>query len=330
LSQEFKSYKAAAILNQAADPSAQWQAVFDWWTGGGRKLFTDAFRKETGLKIGPITNENAIVAAALPKGFRDLEKKMNGNAFYRAHAQWFLEEMDVIIGAVPRTSTEPGAEHSYANVLRFTRKVLLDSVMLFEDWGSAASVPGVFGIGKNPLDHVMHFYQGSRQTIYGHGTWRLSFADNHSDLATSIIRQLLEIRIRRAFGVMGKVDVKTDSVHPIPLSDILDAVEVYRDHIVFPIRFENIVRINGWANMYLHSGLRSYVWCPPRVLSYLRSFALGQPAPGWSHQSNAGVTAPRATFRQIRSEIEKRHAGEPNVKFKIVFIDEKDCDAILT
>ena len=51
----------------------------------------------------------------------------------------------------------------------------------------------------------MAFYQGARQTIYGHGSFSLSFIDNHADLATATIRQAIEIRICRAFGIMGKV-----------------------------------------------------------------------------------------------------------------------------
>ena len=42
-----------------------------------------------------------------------------------------------------------------------------------------------------------------------------------------------------------------------------------KSSVSFPVRFENIKRINGWANLYLHSGLKLYAWCPPRVLHIL-------------------------------------------------------------
>ena len=60
--------------------------------------------------------------------------------------------------------------------LRFARKVLMDSVLLFEHWANYhAKVPGVFGIGKVESEHIMHFFQGARQTVYGHGTFNLRF-----------------------------------------------------------------------------------------------------------------------------------------------------------
>jgi hypothetical protein len=87
---------------------------------------------------------------------------------------------------VPRQGNPPADVNSFSDVLRVVSKVLLDSVLLFEHWGTyRAGVPGVYGIGKNDIEHIMAFYQGARQTIYGHGSCGLSFADNHSDLATA-------------------------------------------------------------------------------------------------------------------------------------------------
>jgi hypothetical protein len=344
LSKEFDTYKTHAIRKRGATATAEWQHIFDWYTSTGRNEFIEAFRKETGLRIGGIAGQDAVVAAAIPKSFIDLDRKAQGDAFYRAHAQWFLEEMDDIIRRVPRTAIDPASEYSFADVLRFARRVLFDSVLLFEDWGrTRAHVPGVFGVGKNPASHVMEFFQGARQTIYGHGTWNLSFSDNHSDIATATIRQLLEIRLRRAFGVMWKNSVADGSIHPIALSDLLDAIDAHRDKVTLPIRFENIKRINSWSNMYLHTGYRMYAWCPPRILNYLRGFALGEPTPGWGHNMNAGVRLPKEVFDAIRTQVESIHSGKPKMRwwvpsdwikkpaprFKMCFLDQGECDAIL-
>ena len=155
----------------------------------------------------------------------------------------------------------------------------------------------------------MAFYQGACQTIYGHGSFNLSFIDNHADLATATIRQAIEIRLRRAFGIMGKVRKSDDSFHPINLSEVLDAIDAHKSGVNFPVRFENIKRINGLANLYLHGGLKLYAWCPPRVLQFLRVFLIGGPAPGWTQHSHAGVECDPTTFNAIRDLIRHRHEG---------------------
>ena len=74
----------------------------------------------------------------------------------------------------------------------------------------------------------MAFHQGSRQTIYGHGTFNLSFADNHSDVAIGTIRQLVEIRLRRATGIMWKTSAADNAIHPCGRTDKLTARPLLR------------------------------------------------------------------------------------------------------
>jgi hypothetical protein len=187
-------------------------------------------------------------------------------------------------------------------------------------------MPGVFGIGKNPVEHIMAFYQGARQTIYGHGSWGLSFADNHADLATATIRQGIEVRLRRAFGVFGKVRKSDDSIHPVPLSDLLDAIDVHKSTVTFPVRFENIKRINGWTNMYLHAALKLYAWCPPRALAFIREFLLGRQTHGSSHSSKAGVILDAVTFDKIRDAIRTKHESSD---FELQLPPADVCDVVI-
>jgi hypothetical protein len=305
VSREFENYKAAAMQGlhvRIVDPQTEWQHLYDWYEGEGRQQFMDAFTRETSLRFGQTLAPDDLVSAAIPKSYGDLERKARSNAFYRAHAVWVLEEMDHIVSSVPRDAANLIEAQSFADVLRFARIVLMDSVFLFEDWGTyRMGVPGVYGIGKNQAEHIMAFCQGARQTIYGHGSWGLSFVENHADLATATIRQAIEIRLRRAFGVMAKIRKIDDSIHPVPLTDLLEAIDAHKNNVSFPIRFENIMRINGWADMYLHGALKLYAWCPPRVLLFLREFLLGGRAPC--------VALDQATFDAIRSLIRRKHEG---------------------
>jgi hypothetical protein len=106
--------------------------------------------------------------------------------------------------------------------------------------------------------------------------------------------------------------IANGAVHSISLGGILDVIDAHREDVRFAVRLENIKRINSWANIYMHSGIRaaSYSWCPPRVLSYLRGFILGQLTPSWGHNINAGVRLPRDVFDDIRSQISNDHSGK--------------------
>jgi hypothetical protein len=145
---------------------------------------------------------------ALPKNMADYRKKFVDRAFYRANAEWFLLEMDHIVASVPRESSQPDATFAYGNVLRFVQHLLIDSVVIFAHWGTrCAEVPRDYGIGKNEMTHLVLLFHGSRQIIYGHGSFGLSFVENHSDIAVGTIRQV-ELRLRRAFGLLGKAPAR--------------------------------------------------------------------------------------------------------------------------
>lgn len=333
MSAEFDRYRADARKFFGADhstelPRSEFQRLFDWYAGGGREQFEAAFSRETGLSLWLSHNEDGIVEAAIPKSYRDAEKKFAGDAFYRAHATWFVKEMDRIIDAVPREACHPSMESAYGDVMAFARKVVIDSVVLFEHWGHfRMGVPGVYGIHKNPFEHIMAFYQGSKQIIYGPGSWKLSYSDNHSDLAIATIRQAVELRLRRGFGIMGKMRTVDDTIHPIPLSEILDAVDSQKNNITFPVKFDNISRINGWCNMYMHTGIKPYTWCPPRILKFLENFLLGGTAPGYYHTDKAGIVVSRQAFDAVRDLIRQKH--EEN-GFTLPLMASHDCLVVIT
>jgi hypothetical protein len=327
---EFETYKSqvTSAIKQTGHEASDWKRLFDWYEGEGRALFIAAFQKETTRRVNLATDPQVRVGAAIPKSFADYEAKLHDDAFYRAHAEWFIEEMDWIIKRVPRESDQSDATFAYGNVLRFVQHVLLDSAVLFTHWGEfRAGVPDVYGIGKNEMAHLMNFYQSARQTIYGHGSFGLSFVENHSDIAIGTIRQAIELRLRRAFGLIGKVSRHDQSFHPVPLSDLIEAIDVVEDGITFPIHFENIKRINSWANLFMHYGFKFYAWAPARVLEYIRPFLIGGTVVNGTRTVDSGVVATQSAFDRVRTEIRTRVEAE--VKFDIALDNPKYCDVVI-
>ena len=224
-------------------------------------------------------------------------------------------EMDQITSRVPRECEDPLAGFAYGNVWRFVKHVLLDSLALFEHWGTrSAGVPGAFGFWKNEFTHPLNFYQGTLQTIYGHGSFDLSYSDNHSELSVATIRQAVEIRLRRAFGLIGKEDVSNEAFHPVPISELLDVLKDYEGKVQMPVPLYNLRRINGWANLFLHSGMRHYAWTPPRVLNYLQPFLVGGENVDGRWTVHSGIRLTRSSFEAIREALKQKIESAHNLK----------------
>jgi hypothetical protein len=333
-----ESYKRRimGVVSDKRSAADVWQNVHDWYQSDcGRSLFLRAFSHETGITVNPASNADARIGAALPKSGNDGARKIKDDGYYRAHAEMFVIEMDNIVSRVPRECTDSEAGCAFGNVLRFVRHVLLDSVLLFEHWGSyRAGVPGVFGIGKNEFTHLVNLYHGARQTIYGHGSFGLSFSDNHSELAVATIRQAVEIRLRRAFGLIGKTSVHDGSFHPVALSELLEVVAAMNADVRTPIPFHNVVRINSWANLLMHSGVRHYAWTPPRVLEYLRPLLVGGDTTSNGIRTvDSGVRLTRTSFDAIRAAV-KANIGsftppQTGPRFQADLADTSECDVVL-
>ena len=192
---------------------------------------------------------------------------------------------------------------------------------------------------KNELTHPVNFYQGARQTIYDHGSFGLSFSENHSELAVTTTRQAVEIRLRRAFGLIGKEAVSDQTFHPVAISELLDVLlNVLKDYdyvkqVQMPVPLHNLVRINHWANLLLHLGMRHYAWTPPRVLDYLQPFLVGGENVGGRWTVHSGVRLTRASFEAIQEALKKKieSCTQPQTRpqFKALLLNAPECDVVL-
>lgn len=319
--EEYKREACRGDRGRIVGAAAEWAGVVDWWTSG-KPLFAQAFRKEVGKQPSRAGIDN-LLDAAIPRNLGDLRRKESDDAFYAAHATLFLQEMDFIVSSVPRDCPNPEAAVAFANVLRFVDHVLFDSVVLLEHWAARShQVPGVFGVGKNEVEHLETFFFGAKQTIYGHGSFGLSFAENHSDLVIGTIRQALEIRLRRAFGIAGRLSDANNTFEPVPLSALFQAIRPFEKQIRSAVPFATLRRINGWANMYMHGAFKLPVWTPPRVLARLKPLLLGE-----GRKSGEGLRMPQSAFDGVRQILMHRYGSTPS---PIGLVPVDHCDVLIT
>ena len=318
---EYKREACRGNRGKIGDAAAQWAALFDWWPVG-RALFVQAFQKEVGKRPSKANIDN-LLDAAIPRSPLDLERKEANDAYYAAHAALFLQEMDTIIRCVPRDYPDPEAAFAFSNVLRFVDHILFDSVVLVEHWAArSVQVPGVFGVGKNEVEHMHSFVMGAQQTIYGHGSFGLSFAENHSDLVIGTIRQALEIRLRRAFGVAGRFSDANKTFKPVPLSTLFEAIRPFEKQITSPVPFAILRRFNGWANMYMHGAIKLPAWTPPRVLARFKPLLLGE-----GRKRGDGLRMPKSAFDGVRQILMDQYDVTPS---PIGLFTGEHCEVLIT
>ncbi len=274
----FVEYKCQIkkFINNDVTGYQKWVELQNWYNcSSGRDLFIRAFKENTKINPNTSTDSDSRIAAALPKSIGDFERKVKSKAYYKAMADLFILEMDHIVSIGNMNSTVDESFY-YSQTQRFVKTLLLDSLCLFSDWGR--NVPEFvveFGVGRSGAIHMPAFYHGATQIIYGHGTPGLSLADSHAELTGAIIRQGLENRLRRAFGIYTKKCKSDNSPHPIMFSSFLKTLKDHCADVHMSVPIENIARIYHWANLIVHHGFRDYGWTQPRVLSYLQPILVG-------------------------------------------------------
>lgn len=295
----FRATERAASPTDYEAPLRDAQA---WWTSVGRAEFIAAFDHETALGLAKAKRSaGARIEQGFPKNVNEYQGKLKWQQYYLANALLAIEQLDRLLQAPPPTDA-PWIVHY--NIHAPMRAILFDTILLIEDWATFhAEVPGITGVGKNRYETVMALYQSAAQIIHGNVS-PLAFLDNHADTAINQIRMAIEMRFRRGFGILAKLD-RQGAVVPLALSEILSAIAAHKADINFAVPLHHIERLYGWANIYMHAGLKQYAWSPLAALAYLHPFLIGgRHSRGWS--VHAGIRASRGVVREVQQEVEAR------------------------
>lgn len=82
------------------------------------------------------------------------------------------------------------------------------------------------------------------------------------------------------------------------MGQIFDEVKKHQKDIDFAIPLENIIRINGWTNIYMHSGMKDYTWTLIFVYRYLYELIKGRKN-GNSWSADSGIKLKQSTLDNI-------------------------------
>ena len=157
--------------------------------------------------------------------------------------------------------------------------------------------------------HYMPVHRVLRQTLYGQVSCN-SFTNMEISASIAVIRQLIELRIRRAFGVLSYIDPESGGLIPLELSKLFDVIKAHKEQITFPLKIENIERIYKWSNMYVHSGKCELSWIPYYIETILKELSFGQKTEhSWDVKN--GITTTNEVIERILDEL---LVGHPKYK----------------
>jgi hypothetical protein len=260
---------------------------------------------EMNLKKLPNKNEDQIVQQIIPKTPLDLNKKIKNPLYYHAHLcciKYAFEDMflhDDFIKNLENHNVEKGKDMVVYNYYNLLQEILFDMAFLIQDYNQEIN-------NKSSLKTVVskHFNQSEftlykllPQIIFGQVTFH-SFIDREPFVSITIIRQIIELKVRRTFGIFGAFDKENGVFEPLGLGIILEEIKKHKIEIDFAVPLENIIRINGWANIYLHSGTKDYTWTLIFVYRYLHQLINGR-EDGKTRGINSGIKLKQETLDKI-------------------------------
>lgn len=260
-----------------------------------------------GLKKLPKKNDDDLIRQTLGKSPNDERRKQQNKQYYVANVSTFLTVInELLTDAFIDNFSDKHEQDDLViyNYYRVIRNLLFDSLVLLNEYScTVLRVEPKYGCGKGYHQHNFTLYQSLRQSIFGQASFH-SFIEVEPDLSISIIRQLVELRLRRGFGVLGWYDPTTQSLEPLPLSMLLAVLEKYQQDIDFSMPFDCLTRIYGWSNIFLHTGIKDCSWKHIFVKNYIAEFAMGKRE---KYSTSNGITLPKATLQTIMNELESGH-----------------------
>ncbi|MGP8281236.1 MAG: hypothetical protein ACLQT6_00805 [Desulfomonilaceae bacterium] len=256
-----------------------------------------------GFKKLPARSDDELIQQVLGKSPNDEQKKKKSKDYYVANVIAFLKITRALLDDLTVKFRSFGCVSNLKiyNYHRLLRNLLMDSLVLLNNYSDLVlGQPETYPIGKNIQQHTLTIYQSLRQSIFGQDSFH-SFKEIEPDLSISIIRQLIELKVRRAFGILALFKPDTGSIEPLPMSAIFEVIKKYEDQLDVSMQIACLERIYGWSNIFLHSGYKDYAWNHVLVLDYLKEFALGKPS---RHDVNSGIYVSQIALAQIIAEME--------------------------
>lgn len=303
---EYSSYLWLGANAIPKELQVDFLSYLEYFINEGNNTLRDNLKNTLSVKNFPSRSDDNIIEGILACSPKELEKKRNNENYYICNAICLLNVINRIFNndlfhSLKNANTPTIALHNYEHILKW---MLIDAEELQNLYRNNLKKDFQYASSFDTrYIHYVSVHQVLRQSLFGQVSCD-SFADMEISASITIIRQLVELRIRRAFGVLSYVDESNGNLLPLDLSIVFECIKKYEKNIEFPLKLENIERIYKWANMYVHSGKTELSWIPYYIENKLRELSFGQQLnDGWN--VNNGIVVSDKIIQDIHAELLK-------------------------
>lgn len=263
-----------------------------------------------GFQKLPNKTDNSIIEQIFFKSYNEFLKKRGEKLYYVTNVVCFLEMLrrlfrEQFIISFDRQDIEEYGDLVIYNYAHLLRELLFDGVYILTQYEievekkEKSRFPG---LGLNTEQHDAMLYHYLSQILFGQVSFH-SNKDREPHTSSAVIRQMIELRLKRAFGIFGWVHSKNHGFKAISMSEIFELLNDYKDKIDFSVPLIKIKRIYQWSSICFHIGFKDYLWKSIFVLDYLRTFMIGKITASGDFNIRNGVKLSTETFQEIRKRL---------------------------
>lgn len=256
------------------------------------------------LKKLPTLSSDEIVEGVIFKSIKDLKNKQQNKNYYQSNAVCMLNSLKGVIteDVLERLKASSNNELLIYNYTSLVKDILLDYMDLENLYR---------GDKLQRSQHTMSMYQTYRQLVFGQCSFH-SFVEKEVNMSITLIRQAIEVRVRRAIGVLG-IENSNGIVEPLPMSTIFKVLGDYKSEVKFAVPLDKLIRIYNWANIFVHTGVVTYRWLPVMLEKYLKPILIGQKKDEKNWHIDNGIEMSSETYEKIKEVLSE--ALKENSKF---------------
>lgn len=282
---------------------------FEYLQSIGLKEYETEALTLLGLKKFPTRNDINIIEQIIPDTLDDWNDKENSQCYYIANLVCFTRIMkamfnNAFVEEFKQYKPKDKEDLIIQNYHWLLEHLLLDSIYLLAVYDRVfLKRRSKYTIAKSEGKHPVTIYWSLKQLIFGQcsllGHVRLS-----TDAAIPLIRQVIELRLRRAFGIFHLIREPDKHLEKISMTQIFNILNAYKDKIEFAVPLHTIRRIYSWSNIFVHAGMRDFVWKPIKVAAFLEKLVSGE----WSksgYDVDNGIILSRGILEKIRQDASK-------------------------
>lgn len=197
------------------DMSVTFMEYFEYMLNDEFKGIENHVLKSLQLKNWCNYNDDDIIDSILAKTDMERERKKQKKDYYIANGKCALDMLKFIFTKELYDVLKQASglvKHNYYHILKY---FLIDIDQLINEYENNINHNFKYYANPHRPIHTMSLHNVLRQSAYGRNSFH-SFADVEIDASIAIIRQIVELRIRRAFSALALVD-KDGNIYPLDI-----------------------------------------------------------------------------------------------------------------